>query len=438
MSIIILISSIVLLLILIAIGKLNAFISLIITALYVGLAIGMPLTDVVKSVQNGVGSTLGSLVMILGFGVILGSLLAESGAAQRISSGLIQFFGVKYTKLAMVLTGFSVGLAMFYNAGFIILIPLIFSVAQSTGLNVIYVGLATASALSVTHGFLPPHPGPTAIAIIFKANIGKTILYGLVVAIPILAVAGLIFPEFVKNFKSNPPKGLFDDKVFTDEEMPGFGLSLLAALIPVLLMAVATICELSLPEENPTRKFFKFLGDPSITMLISVLFAIVFLGLMRGKSMESLMAKASTAVSAAAMMLLIIGGGGAFKQVLIDSGIGKDIAALFAGTSLSPLLLAWLIATILRISLGSATVAGLTAAGIVQPLIASTGVKPELMVLAIGAGSMMCSHVNDTGFWIFKEYFGLSLADTFRTWTVLETIVGVMGLISVLLLNLVV
>lgn len=435
MSIIILIISILLLLLLITVCQLNAFISLIISALLVGIAKEMPLLDIIATVQKGIGSTLGSLILILGFGVMLGSLLSESGAAQRISSVLIKYFGVKRVKLALLITGFAVGIAMFYNAGFVILIPMVFSVAVNTGQPVIYVGIAMASALSVTHGFLPPHPGPTAIAIIFKADIGKTLVYGLVVAIPALVSAGLIFPEFIRHIKANPPQGLFENKQFTEDEMPSFGLSFLSALIPVVLMALATASELALPESNYLRHYLKFLGDPSISMLIAVIFAIVMLGVRRGKTMKELMDKSGSAVSSAAMIIMIIAAGGAFKQILTDSGIGKDIAILFEGSTLSPLILGWLIATIIRIALGSATIAGLTAAGIVQPIIASSGANPELMVLSIGAGSLMCSHVNDTGFWMFKEYFGLSIKDTFKTWTIMETIVGVMGLVGVLAVN---
>ncbi len=435
MSIIILIISILLLLLLITVCQLNAFISLIISALLVGIAKEMPLLDIIATVQKGIGSTLGSLILILGFGVMLGSLLSESGAAQRISSVLIKYFGVKRVKLALLITGFAVGIAMFYNAGFVILIPMVFSVAVNTGQPVIYVGIAMASALSVTHGFLPPHPGPTAIAIIFKADIGKTLVYGLVVAIPALVSAGLIFPEFIRHIKANPPQGLFENKQFTEDEMPSFGLSFLSALIPVVLMALATASELALPESNYLRHYLKFLGAPSISMLIAVIFAIVMLGVRRGKTMKELMDKSGSAVSSAAMIIMIIAAGGAFKQILTDSGIGKDIAILFEGSTLSPLILGWLIATIIRIALGSATIAGLTAAGIVQPIIASSGANPELMVLSIGAGSLMCSHVNDTGFWMFKEYFGLSIKDTFKTWTIMETIVGVMGLVGVLAVN---
>lgn len=438
MSIVILIASIFLLLVLISGIKLNAFLSLIIASFFVGITKGMLFPELLNSLQQGIGSTLGSLIIIIALGVILGNILSDSGAAQRISTVMIKTVGIKHIKWAMLITGFAVGISMFYNAGFVILIPMVFAVAKSTKQPIIYLGIAMASALSVTHGFLPPHPGPTAIAVIFKADIGKTLLYGLLIAIPTLLIAGIIFPEFIKKITANPPKGLFESKTFTDNEMPSFGISLLTALIPVILMAMATTSELTLAEDSSLRYMLGFMGNPTTSMLLAVVFAIVFLGINRGRKVQDIMDKSSLALSSATMIIMIIAAGGAFKQVLIDSGIGTDLAVFFETSTLSPLVLGWLVATIIRIALGSATVAGLTAAGIVQPLVVSSGISPELMVLSIGAGSLMCSHVNDTGFWMFKEYFGISISDTFKTWTVMETIIGTMGLIGVLLLNLLV
>ena len=438
MSILILIASILLLLFLITVLKFNAFISLILASFFVGFLKLMPFGTIVNSIQNGIGSTLGSLILILAFGVMLGSLLSESGAAQRISMVLVQSFGVKRVKWAVMFTGFAVGIAMFYNAGFVILIPMVFAVASSTKQSFIYLGITMASALSITHGFLPPHPGPIAIAVIFKADIGKTLVYGIIVAIPALLAAGIFFPEFIKKIVANPPKGLFESKTFTEAEMPSFFSSFMIALTPVILMGIGTFSTFFLAEGSDMRTTLEFIGNPTTSMLITVLLGIVFLGIKRGHKMGDIMDKFGSSMSSVTIIILIIGAGGAFKQLLIDSGIGADLATYFEGSTLSPLFLGWLIATIIRIALGSATVAGLTAAGIVLPLVQSSGVSPELMVLSIGAGSLMCSHVNDTGFWMFKEYFGISIKDTFRTWTAMETIVGVTGLAGVLLLNLIV
>jgi gluconate transporter len=433
--IIILCSSIILLLILILVVKLNAFTALILSTLFVGLCNSMVFSTIIKSISNGIGSTLGSTLLILGFGVLFGSVLSETGAAQRISIGLVNLFGVKRVKIAMALTGFVVGIAMFYNAGFIILIPLVFSVALNTGQPLVYLGIALTSALSVTHGFLPPHPGPSTIAIIFKADIGKTLLYGTLVSIPAISMAGIIFPEFIKKIKANPPKEIFTLKHFEANEMPGFKTSVIVALIPVILMGFATASTLFLPATSSFTKMLQFIGEPGIAMLLALLIAIFVLGIARGIKMKTLMDKSALSLNAVTTILMLIAAGGAFKQILMDSGTGDAVVGFFKDSTLSPLLLGWLIATLIRIAVGSATVAGLTAAGIVQPLIGPMQVNPELMVLSIGAGSLMCSHVNDTGFWMFKEYFGLSVKDTFKTWSIMETIVGIMGLFGVLFLN---
>lgn len=426
---------IIILFILIARFKLNPFITFIIVSLFVGIAEGMPLDNLVDSIQNGIGNTLGFLLMILGFGAMLGKLVADSGAAQRITTKLVSKFGIKNIQWALVLTGFIVGIPMFYSVGFVILIPLVFTVAASTGLPLIYVGLPMLASLSVTHGYLPPHPAPTAIAVMFDADLGKTLLYGIIIAIPAIIVAGPLFSRTIKNIKATPLKEFVNPRILEDHEMPGLGISIFTALLPILLIAIATLADLFLPENYYLKPIIDFLGNPVIAMLIAVLVAIYTLGLARGKKMPEIMDSVSSSISGITMVLLIIAGAGALKQVLIDSGVSDYIANLLKGSTISPLLLAWFIATVIRVCVGSATVAGLTAAGIVLPMATSPGVNAELMVLAIGSGSLMLSHVNDGGFWLFKEYFNLSVKDTLRTWTVMETTVGVMGLIGVLLLN---
>jgi len=324
---------------------------------------------------------------------------------------------------------------MFYSVGFVILVPLVFTVAASTGLPLIYVGLPMLSSLSVTHGFLPPHPAPTAIAEMFQANIGKTLLYGIIVAIPTIIVAGPLFSRTIKHIKATPLKEFYNPVILKDHEMPKMGVSIFTALLPVILIIISTLTSNFLPGESVLKTIIVFLGNPVIAMLISVLVAIYTLGLARGKKMTELMDSVSKSISSITMVLLIIAGAGALKQILIDSGVSTYIGDLLSDSSISPLILAWLIATIIRVCVGSATVAGLTAAGIVLPLVANTGVSPELMVLAIGSGSLMFSHVNDSGFWLYKEYFNLSVKDTLKTWTVMETTVGTMGLIGVLIMN---
>jgi Gnt-I system high-affinity gluconate transporter len=435
MPILIVLSGIVILFILIAKFKLNAFISFIIVSLFVGLVGGMGLENVVKSIEIGIGNILGMLVLILGFGAMLGKLVADSGAAQRITSKLVSNFGVKNIQWAVVIAGFIVGIPMFYSVGFVILVPLIFTVAASTGLPLLYVGLPMLASLSVTHGFLPPHPAPTGIATIFNASIGKTLLYGIIVAIPAIILGGPLLARTIKNIKATPLKEFFNPVVLKEEEMPSMAISVFTALLPVILIGLSTIFDYLLPQNFPAKKIILFLGNPVIAMLIAVLVAIFTLGLNRGKKMNEVMDSISSAISGITMVLLIIAGSGALKQILMDSGVSEYIAESLKDSNISPLILAWFIATVIRVCVGSATVAGLTAAGIVFPLVSGTGVSPELMVLAIGSGSLMLSHVNDSGFWLFKEYFNLSVKETLSTWTVMETTVGVTGLIGVLILN---
>lgn len=415
--------------------KLNPFITFIIVSLFVGIAQGMEPVSVVASIQKGIGSILGFLVIILGLGAMLGKLVADSGAAQRITTKLVEKFGKKNIQWAVVLTGFIVGIPMFYSVGFVILIPLVFTIAAATGLPLLYVGLPMLASLSVTHGYLPPHPAPTAIAATFNADIGKTLLYGIIVAIPAIIVGGPLLSRTMKNIKATPLLEFVNPTILKDDEMPSTATSILTALLPVLLIAIAALAELVLPNASALKTTLVFIGNPVIAMLISVLVAIYTLGLARGKKMTEVMDSVGTAITGITMVLLIISGAGALKQVLIDSGVSEYIGDILKDSSVSPLILAWLIATVIRVCVGSATVAGLTAAGIVLPLATGTDVSPELMVLAIGSGSLMLSHVNDSGFWLFKEYFNLSVKDTLKSWTLMETTVGIMGLLGVLVLD---
>jgi len=382
--------------------RLNAFIAFILVTLFIGISQGMELLSVVQSIEKGIGSTLGFLVMILGLGAMLGKIVAESGAAQRITEGMIALFGVKNTKTAVMITGFIVGITMFYSVGFVILVPLVFTVAATTGLPLIAVGLPMLASLSVTHGFLPPHPAPSALAVLFEADMGKTLLYGFLVAVPAILISGPLLTKVISKVEAKPLKAFMASKVFTAEEMPSLSNSLFTALLPVLLIGFSTVIVEFIGVDFPGAQWISFIGNPVIALLLTVLLSTYTLGLARGLKMEAVMQIYSEAVAGITMVLLIISGAGALKQILIDSGVSDYIGSVMEVTALSPLVIGWLIATIIRFSVGSATVAGLTTAGIVLPLVQSTGVSPELMVLAIGSGSLMLSHVNDSGFWLFK------------------------------------
>lgn len=448
MTYLILLSALALLLALIFWAKLDAFVALLMAAVYTGLVSGMAPDALLKSLQNGIGSTIGPLAPVIGLGVMLGSLLSFTGATQSIANRLLQFFGEKRAGLALAVTGFTVGIVLFYNVGFVVLAPLVFSLAKTARLPLAPLAISMAAPLSVTHGFLPPHPGATAVANVFGANIGLTMLLGLILALPTVLAAGWLFPKTLKNIVTRPPDGFTAIEPVPSEALPGFAKSALLSLLPVILMAAAALAEFTLPKESTLRSCAQFLGDATISLLLTVLVVLLDAGMVQLRQQNSsspirldvsrttLQKKLGPAMAPAGLLLLVLGMGGAFKNVITDTGIGKQIVESVSDLPLSPLLLGWLIATMLRIAIGSATVAGITAAGIIQPMMVATpGISPELMTLSIGAGSLMCSHVNDTGFWMFKEWFGLSLKDTFKTWTVMETIVGVFGLIGVLLLD---
>lgn len=427
MSFLIVLFGILLLLVLIVL-KLNPVLALLITSITTGLLLEMPFTKVMASVNNGIGTTLGPLVMVLSLGAMLGKLVEDTGVAQKIVQVLVGAFKKKNIQWAVLFIGILIGIPLFYNAGFVVLIPLVFTIAASTKLPVLYVGIPMAAALSITHGFLPPHPGPILLATAFKADVGKTLIYGLILSLPIAAIAGIFLTRLI--IKPTAVVTEVADKAEAPQPLlPSASKSFFIALLPVLLITVGTIGT-SMSGNNSSKNIFIFLQDPTVALLIAVLTAVALLRLPMAKAMDTCVA----GVKSIAMILLIIAAGGAFKQILIDSGIGKQIAAQASLLHLSPLLLAWCITALLRIALGSATIAAITASGIVLPFIGA-GVSPELMVLSVGAGSLMLSHVNDTGFWMFKEYFGLTLKQTFLTWTLMETTISVLGLLGVLLLQ---
>lgn len=430
---------VVFLLILMMYFKVNAFISLIVSSLLVGVLEGMSPMQAITSVQKGLGASAGSLILVIIFGAAIGKLLTDTGAAQRIAVTMIHLFGKNHVQAAAVVTAIIVGIAMFFETGVVVLIPLVFSIAMVAEVPILYIGLPVIAALITMHGFIPPHPGPTAVAEIFNANIGKTMFYGILIGIPAICVAG---PLYTKLFKKEElaieaPANLVSSKEFSEEEMPSFFISIIAAILPIIFIFIKTIVEVAAPHAS-FRGTTDFIGNAGNALMITYLISAYLLGIHRGNSVKKIMEMFSESVAGIAMILLIIAAGGAFKQVLVDSEIDKYISGAMVHSNISPLVLTWLIAAILRISLGSATVAGLTAAGIVAPVAKAAGLSPELLTLAAGAGSVGFSHVNDAGFWIVKEYFNMSMGKTFKTWTVLTSIIGIIGLVGVLLLHLII
>jgi len=435
MSFIIVLLSILLLVLLISYFKVNAFLSFLIVSILGGLFLGIDPSQIGPTLQKGIGDMLGSLVVVIIAGAMLGKLVAETGAAQRIASGLMKVFGEKYLQIALMITGFVIGIPLFYNVGFVLVFPLLASVVYRYKLPAVYVGLPMIASLSVTHGFLPPHPSPAALVTQFNANMGTTLFFGVMIAIPTVIIAGPLFARTLKNINGSILK-TFQTEGLPEDKLPGLFNSLLSSLLPVLLLAFTTAFNFTVTADSPFKSISLFLSDSSIVMLISLGVATVTLGLGRGVKMNHIMNIYSDAVKDVLMIILIIGGAGALKETLLRSGVSNEIGNLLDNLNMHPLILGWLIASVIRVCVGSATVAGLTAAGIVAPLLIShPEVHPSLMVLSVGAGSLMFSHVNDSGFWLFKEYFNLSIKDTIRSWSLMETIVAVCGLAGVMLIN---
>jgi Gnt-I system high-affinity gluconate transporter len=422
MTILIILLALTTLILLIAWMKLHPFLAFLIVSLITGYLLGIPVTQLTGSVKTGIGGMLGELSVIICLGAMLGKLVAETGAARTISDSLIQLFGNNKLQWAMMLTGFIVGIPLFYNVGFVLLVPLAFAVIYRTGANTLLIAIPMLAALSVTHGFLPPHPSPMALSVQLQASPGKVLLYGIIIAIPAIIVAGPIFANTLQRIKT-PPLQLFQQHE-TKQSLPGIVSSYTSALLPAVLLIIFSIIPFITTPSKQVQDLLAFTGDPVIILLISLLFATYVLGWRKGYALKTIMNWYGDAVKEVAVILLIIAGAGALKQVLVGN------------MPVHPLVLGWLIAAVIRVCLGSATVAGLTAAGIVASLASNGAVNQELMVLAVGAGSLMFSHVNDSGFWMFKEYFNLSVKDTIRSWSVMETIVAVMGLMGVLVLDL--
>ncbi len=426
----------ILLLFFLTIKKVNPFLAILLVAILTGIALSMSPLEIVKSVEKGIGSTLGSIALILWMGVVLGKLLEKSGAAQVISSSLIKLFGVRHVHWAVLCTGFVVGIPLFYNAGFILLIPLVISIHRASGKPLLFVALPMAASLSITHAFLPPHPGPTTLSAMLNADISYVLLYGFIIAVPLALIAGIFFPKLLKLQSSPDGKDIFSDKqVEHYDDPPSLLISICIALLPVVLIALPGIASLFDPGTGDDHGFIKFIGDSFIALFVTVLMTIIYLLIRKRRKMKEMMTWAGEGIESIAMILAIIAAGGVFKQILVDSQAGEEIKNLTMDLNIHPLMAGWLIAAILRVTLGSATMAGITAAGMVLPLTLGSAIPPELMVLAVGAGSIFFSHVNDTGFWMFKEFLNLTVRETLLSWSLMETVISICGLAGVLILN---
>ncbi|MFJ5624875.1 gluconate:H+ symporter [Peribacillus loiseleuriae] len=436
MMMLILFLSIVLLIFLILKLKIHPFISLVLAGIFVGFTTGMPLPKIVTSIENGVGGTLGSLAIIIGFGTILGKMLEVSGGAERVARTMLETMGEHRAPWVMTLVGLIAGIPVFFEVGFVLLFPLIFIVARQAKMSPLRVGIPLAISLMIVHGMVPPHPAAFAITTIMKADVGKVILYALLIGTPTAIIAGPIWAKFISSKCSTGVINELEVKASTpDEKLPGFGITLFTILLPLLIMVAKTISVLYLTKDSMSYNLVTFLGNPITALLISVFVAYSTLGLSRGLKMKDLLSLTEEGFRSIAGILLIIGGGGAFNALLIDSGLGTELSNIMTSLNMNPIILAWLVASILHLAIGSVTVAMLSAAGIVAPLMAVyPQLSPEIVVLAIGAGAIGWCHVNDSAFWIVKELFGLSLPDAFKSFTAATLIASVVALGGVLLL----
>jgi len=434
--------AIVVLIVMITRLRIHPFIALIITSGFLGLISGMPLAKIVKSFQDGFGGVLGFVGIVLGLGTMLGKMMAESGGADQIAQTLVRAFGKQRVHWAMMIGAFLVGIPLFFEIGFVLLIPLVFIVARRSGVPLFKIGMPMLASLSVMHGLVPPHPGPLLAIGIFGADIGKTIFYGLVVGLPTVIIAGPMFGAFIAKYVDIKPSDELMEQLAREpqtKDLPGFAITLITVLSPVFLMLLKTFVDVTLPEGNAVRDLMDFIGNPIVALLAALLLSLYTFGVARGFTRQQVLKFVDQSLAPTAAIVLIIGAGGGFKQMLVNSGVGTAIGQLAVHAQISPLLLAWFVAGVIRVATGSATVATITGAGIVAPLVTLIpGTNRELLVLATGAGSLILSHVNDAGFWLVKEYFNMSVGETFKTWTAMETIISVVALVFIMLLNLVV
>ncbi|WP_203340308.1 gluconate:H+ symporter [Planococcus beijingensis] len=439
MLIMVALAGIFLLLFLVIRTKLHAFVALLLVSLLVGIAAGMPLGEVINSIQNGMGGTLGFVAVVVGLGAMFGKMLEVSGGAERLAATMISKFGEDKAQWALGVTGFIVAIPVFFDVGFIILVPIVYGLARKTGKSLLHYGIPLLAGLAVTHSFIPPTPGPIAVAELVGAELGWVILFGVLAGIPAMILAGPVFGRFIgKKIHIVIPDYMELEEKEYDKELPSFGMITSLILIPLILILLNTLSGVLLDEGNMVREILTFLGHPFVALTIATMLTFYLLGTKRGYSRQEVQDIATKALEPAGIIILVTGAGGVFKQVLIDSGVGDVLGEMMGDSALPPIVLAFLIATAVRVAQGSATVAMVTAAGLITPLlemVGMTGPALGLIVIAIASGATVLSHVNDSGFWLVNRYFGMDVKDTLKSWTVMETIIGLTGFVVVLIIS---
>jgi Gnt-I system low-affinity gluconate transporter len=444
--ILIVIVGVILLLFMVLKFKLSAFIALLMTSIVVGIMAGMPLQNISASIQEGMGSTLGFVATVVGLGAIFGQMLESSGGAKSLAHYLLNKFGKNNASWALALTGFIVGIPIFLDVGFIILVPIVYALTKDTKRSVLYYAIPLLAGLAVTHTMVPPTPGPMAVGEILGVDLGWVVMMGLIVGLPTAVVAGPLFGRFIAKKIYLPAPNIFQDSTTESDDkiqkLPSFGIIAVLILTPLLLIIMSTFIKLGVDKGWMKSSFFTevliFIGHPFTALIIATLLSIL-LCLKRKMTGQTILDLSTKALGPAGIIILVTGAGGVLKQILVDSGIGKMLAESLADSSIPLLVLAWLLAALVRITQGSATVAMITAAGIIAPLLSSFNLDQQnvaLLVISIAAGATILSHVNDSGFWIVSKYLGMNEKQTLQSWTVMETIIAVSGLIFTLIVSL--
>jgi gluconate transporter len=427
--------SIALLLVLILAVKLHAFLALLLTSMALGLAAHMPPEKVLKSIQTGFGDALGFIVVVVGLGAMIGRFLEHSGGAQVLADWLVEKFGKDRAAWALLVASFLVGLPIFFEVGFVILAPLVWNLARETKRSLLFYGMPMAAALTITHSLVPPHPAPAAASQLLGGDLGTTILYGIVVSIPVAIFGGMLYGNWIARriFVGVPAIAEANQKVHDKKNAPPVAVVILLLLLPILLIFGATVANL---RNVPYKGVAVFLGHPFTALAITALVAIYFFGIRRGVSREGSMKLAAESLAPMGALLCIMGGGGAFKQIIVDTGVGAYMGKMLATSPISPLVVVFIVAAAMRLAQGSATVAIITAAGIVAPIVKGIpGYRPDMIVLALCCGGSGFSHVSDSGFWLVNQYFGMSVAETLKSWTAMKILSSVLALAIVLLMQ---
>ncbi len=424
-------AAIAVLLFLILVVKLHAFLALLVCAMGLGLASGMPPEKVLKSIQTGFGDALGFIAVVVGLGAMIGRFLEHSGGGRALADWLLARFGKEHAAWAMLVAAFLVGLPIFFEVGFIIMVPLVWNLARETRRSLLFYGLPTAAALTITHSLVPPHPAPSAASQLIGGELARTILYGIAVSIPMAVVAGIFYGSWIaKRIYIPVPEIASKESTGSGRKSPPVPMVALLLVLPVLLIFGATIATMA---NAPFRGAATFIGHPFTALAIAALVAIYFFGIRRGVSRENAAKMAAESLAPMGALLCIMGGGGAFKQVIVDSGVGAYAGKLLISSAISPLVVVYVISAAMRLAQGSATVAIITAAGIVAPMVKGIpGYSPDLIVLALCCGGTAFSHVNDSGFWMVNQYFGMTVAQTLKTWTAMKIVSSIVGLTAVL------